>query len=288
VPTIVTRAGWGARAPKSSIPKTTWSRRTGFAVHHTAGPTTQTVREIQNFQMDGNGWSDIGYNWLVDQDGKVYEGRSGGWLAIGAHAGGQNTAWVGVCWIGTSGINEPSAAALASIRWLYDEANRLAGRRLNARGHGQVPGQSTECPGSRLRAWIAAGMPTKQKEDDVPIDKTDANRIFRYDGSIDAPNLTAGGEKRDSSANPTWAANSAIGAIYDNVARARADLRVGLAKAAAERAAIRELVTGLAGAVQLTPQQVDQLAAAVAEAGDGAAREMLDRLEAAGEALAGS
>jgi hypothetical protein len=287
VPTIVTRAQWGARAPKSSIAKTTWPQRTGFAIHHTAGPTSQTVRQIQNHQMDNNGWSDIGYNWLVDQAGKVYEGRSGGWLAIGAHAANQNTAWVGVCWIGTSGNTAPSDAALASIRWLYHEANRLAGRTLTVRGHGQVPGQSTECPGSRLRAWITDGMPTEQ-EDDMPIDNKDANRVFRADGSIDAPNLAADGSKRDSSSNPTWSANSTIRALYDNVARARGDLKAGFAKAAAERAAVRELVTGLAGAVQLTPAQVDQLAAAVAEAGDGAAREVLDRLEAAGEALAGA
>jgi hypothetical protein len=168
MPTIVTRAEWGARAPKSASVKTTWSKRTGFAIHHTAGPTSQTVRQIQNFQMDSNGWSDIGYNWLVDQAGKVYEGRSGGWLAIGAHAGGQNTAWVGVCWIGTSGNTAPTPAALASIRWLHGEANRLAGRTLTVRGHGQVPGQSTECPGSRLRAWIAAGLPTTEEDEDMP------------------------------------------------------------------------------------------------------------------------
>lgn len=162
-PTIVTRAGWGARAPKSAPSKTTWSRRTGFAIHHSAGPTNQTVRQIQNFQMDTNGWSDIGYNFLVDQSGKVYEGRSGGWLAIGAHAGGQNTAWIGVCWIGHSGNVTPTSAALAAIRWLYDEANQLAGRRLDVRGHGQVPGQATKCPGSRLREWIADGLPVKEE-----------------------------------------------------------------------------------------------------------------------------
>jgi hypothetical protein len=137
------------------------------AIHHTAGPTSQTPRQIQNHQMDNNGWADIGYNWLVDQQGRIYEGRSGGWLAIGAHAAGQNTAWLGVCWIGTSGTTAPTAAALASLRWLYDEACRRAGRQLQRRGHGQVPGQSTECPGSRLRAWIADGMPTNGGEDQV-------------------------------------------------------------------------------------------------------------------------
>lgn len=170
-PQIVTRAGWGARAPRGSVATTTWARRTGVAIHHSAGPTTQTVRSIQDHQMDRNGWQDIGYNWLVTQDGRIWEGRAGGWLAIGAHAANQNTAWIGICWIGTSGSTAPSAAALASIRWLVDEARRLAGRRLEVRGHGQVPGQATECPGSRLRAWISDGMPAATppagREDDM-------------------------------------------------------------------------------------------------------------------------
>jgi len=159
-PTIVTRAQWGARAPRGSVATTTWARRTGVAIHHSAGPTTQTVRSIQDHQMDRNGWQDIGYNWLVDQQGRVYEGRSGGWLAIGAHAANQNTAWIGVCWIGDSRTVQPSPAALAAIRWLVDEARRLAGRRLEVRGHGQVPGQATECPGPNLLKWISGGMPT--------------------------------------------------------------------------------------------------------------------------------
>jgi hypothetical protein len=116
--------------------------------------------------MDHNGWVDIGYNWLVTQDGRLWEGRQGTWLAIGAHAANQNTAWVGVCWIGHSGNVAPSAAALAAIRWVVDEARRRAGRQLLVSGHGQLPGQATECPGSQLRAWIAAGLPT---EDDMEI-----------------------------------------------------------------------------------------------------------------------
>jgi hypothetical protein len=164
-PTIVTRAQWGARAPKGSISTTTWGQRVGVAIHHSAGPATQTVRAIQDYQMDSNGWADIGYNWLVTQDGRLWEGRQGTWLAIGAHAANQNTAWVGVCWIGTSGSTAPSPAALSTLRWVWEEAQRRAGRRLLVSGHGQLPGQATECPGSRLRAWIAAGLPTEEDGD---------------------------------------------------------------------------------------------------------------------------
>lgn len=277
MPTLVSRNGWNAREPQSTIHTTTWSRRTGFAIHHSAGPTNQTVRQIQNHQMDNNGWSDIGYNWLVNQNGTIFEGRAGGWLAIGAHAGGQNTAWIGVCWIGNSGNVAPSQAALTSIEWLYGRANALAGRRLLVSGHGQVPGQATECPGSRLRAWIANGMPTV--EDDMEL----ADRVDTTDGQ--------GGRWSfgDIMERDSLSVNAALGYAAASDYRIRRqvlpELRAGFAKAAAERAALRAIIEGLAGRVQLTPEQVDQLAIAVAEAGDEAAREVLERLEAAGQAL---
>jgi hypothetical protein len=157
---IIKRAEWNARAPKGSIATTTWAKRVGLAIHHSVTDTDATVRGIQAGDMDDDGFSDIGYNFLVDQDGRIYEGRKGSWSAVGAHAGGQNTAWIGVCWIGDARKVEPSAAARRAIRWLYDEACRKAGRKLQYRGHGQVPDQSTECPGPKLRAWIADGMPT--------------------------------------------------------------------------------------------------------------------------------
>lgn len=151
---IVSRVEWGAKAPASRI-TTTWDRRTEFVVHHSEGPTDQTVRSIQNFHMGPErGWSDIGYNLLVRDDGTIYEGR--GWLVIGAHAHSHNTAGIGVCYIGQ---NAPTEAAKASIRALYDYACERAGRKLAMRGHGQLSDNSTDCPGSKLLAWVKAGMP---------------------------------------------------------------------------------------------------------------------------------
>lgn len=158
-PTIVSRTAWGARPPRS-VATVAWSDRTGVAVHHSAGPTSQTVRQIQDFHMDVKGWSDIGYNFLVDQAGLLYEGR--GWTARGTHSAGENVSHVAVCWVGNSTAVEPTAVALATIRWVYDEACRLAGRVLQYSGHGQLPGENTQCPGDQLRTWIAQGMPTTE------------------------------------------------------------------------------------------------------------------------------
>jgi peptidoglycan hydrolase-like protein with peptidoglycan-binding domain len=150
---IISRSDWGARAPRS-VTRTTWSARTGFTTHYSAGPRSQTVKDIQNFHLDGRGWSDVAYNFLV-KDGLIYEGR--GWLVIGAHAAPHNTTHIGVCVIGSDG--DATAADKAAVRALYDEANRRAGRTLSRTWHGGLSGQSTECPGADLRAWVRAGMP---------------------------------------------------------------------------------------------------------------------------------
>lgn len=161
--TITSRSGWGARPPRNRS-TTTWPRRAGFTVHYSAGPPTQTPRQIQNFHMDTRGWTDVGYNFLVDRQGNVYEGR--GWLVVGAHAAPHNTSHIGVCFIGRDG--DATDAAKAAIRWLYDEANRRAGRTLSRAWHGGLPGNSTSCPGGDLREWVRAGMPAPGGSDPTP------------------------------------------------------------------------------------------------------------------------
>ncbi|MFJ2189196.1 N-acetylmuramoyl-L-alanine amidase [Kitasatospora sp. NPDC087861] len=150
---IYTRSQWGAR-PAKDITPVDISARTGFTVHYSDGPTTQSVRQIQNYHMDSNGWSDIGYNFLVDTSGRVFEGR--GWYLQGAHAYGANTTHIGVCFIGESG--DATDIALSAIRSMYEKACDMTGRTLDKTYHGQLPGNSTDCPGAQLRAWVQNGM----------------------------------------------------------------------------------------------------------------------------------
>ncbi|MFC4564143.1 N-acetylmuramoyl-L-alanine amidase [Nocardiopsis mangrovi] len=146
---IVTRAKWGARPPLDRTP-VQLSQRTEFMVHHSEGPTTQTVKEIQAIHMDERGWSDIGYNFLIDNDGHIYEGR--GWTTQGAHCPNHNVSAIGACIIGTYFTVLPSPKALASMQALYAEANHQTGRTLTRMGHRD--GRDTDCPGDALYAWV--------------------------------------------------------------------------------------------------------------------------------------
>src|SRR5687768_9817876 len=92
---IIGRKEWGARSPKDSH-TTTWASRTGVMYHWSGTDVEPSIKSIQNYHMDTRGWSDIGYNFLVkNSTGEIFEGR--GWLVIGAHCAGHNTANVGIC-----------------------------------------------------------------------------------------------------------------------------------------------------------------------------------------------
>ncbi len=185
-PPIVPRLSWDA---DESIRRGPPSYATGvrFAVvHHTAGRNDYTraeaaaiVKGIQLFHVQGNGWNDIGYNFLVDRFGTVYEGRFGGIdrNVVGAHAQGFNTGSVGIALLGTYGSTRPSAAAQEAIArlvaWRLDLAhvdptsfltfisggsNRYASGipvLLSAvTGHRDTG--FTECPGDALEARLPA------------------------------------------------------------------------------------------------------------------------------------
>lgn len=121
-PPINGRGSWGARAPKTS-PAINSSLKVGF-VHHTAGSNDYTaddvpsiLRGIQAFHMDANGWDDIGYNFLVDKFGRMWEGRAGGIdkAVVGAHAEGFNRGSTGVAVLGTFTSAPPTSDALGAV-----------------------------------------------------------------------------------------------------------------------------------------------------------------------------
>ncbi|GAB48986.1 N-acetylmuramoyl-L-alanine amidase [Mobilicoccus pelagius] len=143
----------------------------GIAVHHTAGTNSYSraqvpaiLRGIQRFHTRDRGWSDIGYNVLVDRYGRVWEGRYGG-VGIphkGAHASGVNQAYLGVAYIGDSSTAPVPAVVMdslvdvvawTSVRYGFDVSGRMrVGGRLApvVPGHYQVGNTRTSCPGVGL------------------------------------------------------------------------------------------------------------------------------------------
>lgn len=155
---IVSRAAWGAAPWRSAVNRVSMREKTAFLVHYHGGEPRHSVgvavpREVEEIHL-ANGWSGIGYNFLVDLDGTIYEGR--GWDGVGAQCPGFNRNGIGV-YVAIGGSQKPTDAALRSVRYLYDEACRRTGNALRKMGH--KDGFATSCPGPNLYAWVKAGMP---------------------------------------------------------------------------------------------------------------------------------
>ncbi|PJE93720.1 N-acetylmuramoyl-L-alanine amidase [Streptomyces carminius] len=203
-PPVTARAGWGA--DESISPEEPGYLPDGkvkaVTVHHTAESNSYTcdqapavVRGIYAYHVRTLGWKDIGYNFLVDKCGKIYEGRKGGVdrPVMGAHAYGFNSETTGISVLGTYTGTSASTAALTSVAriaaWKLgqygvapsatvtltagDSGRNYAGRTW-AKGarlsfpavHGHRDGYNTQCPGDRLYGQLstirayAAGPPT--------------------------------------------------------------------------------------------------------------------------------
>ncbi|WP_244217534.1 peptidoglycan recognition protein family protein [Streptomyces carpinensis] len=109
-PTVVTRAGWGADecARETGYPTYGSAVKVMF-VHHTdttnnysCADSPAIVRGIYAEHLN-QGWRDLGYNFLVDKCGTIFEGRFGGMglPVVGAQTYGFNTNSMGVAAIGT-------------------------------------------------------------------------------------------------------------------------------------------------------------------------------------------
>jgi len=129
-----------------------------LAIHHTAGPDTQTPNQIANFHINSNGWGGVGYHFLIDKNGIVY--YVGDISTARANVANLNDQVLGICLIGnfTSG-RAPTNSQL-------DSANKLCDFFINnypnlpnvaswdkVRGHKDLPGQSTACPGDNWVSW---------------------------------------------------------------------------------------------------------------------------------------
>ena len=133
-PAIIPRRSWAGSDTALRRDSPRYADQLRFAVvHHTAGASPSSpaesaamVKGVAAYHVRSNGWDDIGYNFLVDRFGQIFEGRYGGIdrNVIGAHAQGFNTGSVGVALIGSYSASAPAPAA-------HDALARLLAWRLD-------------------------------------------------------------------------------------------------------------------------------------------------------------
>jgi hypothetical protein len=121
-PPVVSRSGWGSPDGQGSRATPAYRSVSHLIVHHTAEANSlrpgqswaDRVRAIWSFHAITRGWGDIGYNYLIDPNGVIYEGRAGGDNAVGFHDTA-NYGSMGVALIGTYSSIDPPPAAFESL-----------------------------------------------------------------------------------------------------------------------------------------------------------------------------
>lgn len=120
------------------------------------------VRAIYNFHTVSRGWGDVGYNYMIDPLGNIYEGRYGGEMVVGAHSLCFNHGVIGIAMIGNyqdQTISQPAFKALTQLlaeKSAQHKINPLASSEFNGKylenifGHKDV--RATSCPGAMLYA----------------------------------------------------------------------------------------------------------------------------------------
>ncbi|MFQ5854753.1 MAG: SpoIID/LytB domain-containing protein [Anaerolineae bacterium] len=239
-PQIITRDEWctNCRNPTNWPPE--YETPTKFIIHHTVSPNDQdgyqAVRAIYAYHANTRGWDDIGYNFLIDNQGRVFEGRYGGATddgktVVGGHALQYNYGSIGIALIGTYSEVEPPAATLDTLVDLlitkgleydigpYDEGP-LAGTDFDygMLGHRDVLPGHTVCPGQAaydllpdIRARMDAGMAEHTGEETPTPTVTPSPTATLPPGC--SQTITNGGFEIDSDSNDepdNWEMDGAI------------------------------------------------------------------------------
>jgi hypothetical protein len=163
---------------------------TKFIIHHTATVSNlenpkQAIRDIYYYHAVTRGWGDIGYNYIIDTNGNIYEGRFGGEGVVGAHAGLANTGSIGISVLGNYEENKVPKKVQDAIAKLISEKSQV--HNINPTGKSSFRGEmlnnvighrdvaATVCPGKNLYALLPSiaktasslkkSTPSKEKVD---------------------------------------------------------------------------------------------------------------------------
>ncbi len=141
---VISRAGWGSPDPNGTAfqgqglywpPEYQNYERT--VLHHTVTSNydpdpASTVRAIWQYHTYSRGWGDIGYNFLIDRYGNIYEGRFGGENVVGGHAYKYNYGSIGIALLGTYSAEDITPETRNSLTEFA--AERMANHNINPLG----------------------------------------------------------------------------------------------------------------------------------------------------------
>ena len=153
----IPRASWGCPEAYGSPG---WSPEyvpaTNAIIHHTAGgwsasDPSSSVRAIWQYHTYSRGWGDIGYNYIIDGYGNVYEGRYGGEDVVAGHAYPYNRGTIGISVMGTYSNYDISWAAREGLTNLM--ARKFGPRGLDPLGHRVIYAQITVGGAPVTDAW---------------------------------------------------------------------------------------------------------------------------------------
>jgi hypothetical protein len=134
-----------------------------FIIHHTASQNNPAdpaadIRAIWYYHAKTRGWGDIGYNYIIDQYGTVYEGRFGGRGVVGGHTENFNSGSIGIALLGTFDSSSPASPTISSLTSLVGEkaavyninpwADSYINGKLTPNVAGHITYSQTGCPGS--------------------------------------------------------------------------------------------------------------------------------------------
>lgn len=203
-PFVVSRAAWCTHADCNYTEGLEYYPVNHLIVHHTVSNNSSTdwpavVRAIWNFHTYSRGWGDIGYNYLIDPNGVIYEGHAGGDDVVGTHASGANAGSMAASLLGNfaaapNGIRPPQPmlnSLVELLSWkadqrginIFDASDTLPNIDWglpNLMGHRDVYG-TTECPGDQahlLIPWLRDQIAGRIGQTDPYLYADDASTAF--------------------------------------------------------------------------------------------------------------
>lgn len=157
-----------------------------IGLHHSGG--IRTIQEYHQMHIQEKGWAGLGYNFIVDLEGKIYKGRDPKYIPAGVL--GHNKDSLHICAIGNFENMVMPDVQKEAIKWLVVYCITTWPTIKSAKGHKEL--MATDCPGKNyplndIRAVVTHGLTTVSiKPTPSPI----YNKVFKLQHALNAMHIT--------------------------------------------------------------------------------------------------